>query len=46
MLGSFTGPVDGKPMELALSDYSATVDERRFDLPAGAGVVDRRPGGS
>ncbi|MBQ1018509.1 hypothetical protein KBX71_11645 [Micromonospora sp. D93] len=46
VLGTFTGPVDGKPMELALSDYSATVDEKAFDPPAGAGLVDRRPGGS
>ncbi|MET8088929.1 hypothetical protein [Micromonospora sp. NPDC005220] len=46
VLGSFTGPVDGKPMELALSDYSTTVDENAFDPPAGAGVIDRRPGGS
>ncbi|MBQ1032520.1 hypothetical protein ABZ388_14365 [Micromonospora parva] len=46
VLGSFTGPVDGKPVELALSDYSATVDEDAFEPPAGAGVVDRRPGGS
>ena len=45
VLGSFTGAVDGKPMELALSSYSATVDEGAFDLPAGADVVDRRPGG-
>ncbi|MBQ1013248.1 hypothetical protein KBX53_20285 [Micromonospora sp. M51] len=46
VLGSFTGPGDGKPVELALSDYSATVDEDAFEPPAGAGVVDRRPGGS
>ncbi|GLZ57465.1 hypothetical protein [Micromonospora sp. NBRC 107095] len=46
VLGSFTGPVDGKPVELALSDYSTTVDEAAFEPPAGAGVVDRRPGGS
>ncbi|MGI5525517.1 hypothetical protein ACQEUX_31875 [Micromonospora sp. CA-259024] len=46
VLGSFTGPVDGKPMELALSHYSTTVDTSAFDPPAGAGVVDRRPGGS
>ncbi|MFF0150425.1 hypothetical protein [Micromonospora sp. NPDC005203] len=46
VLGSFTGPVDGKPVDLALSRYSATVDTGAFDPPAGAGVVDRRPGGS
>ncbi|RAN98717.1 hypothetical protein [Micromonospora saelicesensis] len=46
VLGSFTGPVDGKPMELALSSYTATVDEGAFEPPADADVVDRRPGGS
>ncbi|WP_410809791.1 hypothetical protein [Micromonospora sp. 067-2] len=46
VLGSFVGPVDGKPMELALSRYSPTVPTDAFDPPAGAGVVDRRPGGS
>ncbi|MEV0212778.1 hypothetical protein [Micromonospora sp. NPDC050695] len=44
VLGSFTGPVDGKPMELALSRYSETVQQDAFDPPAGANVVDRRPG--
>ncbi|MFI6261946.1 hypothetical protein [Micromonospora sp. NPDC051006] len=42
VLGSFTGDVDGKPMELTLSRYSDTVDGAAFDLPSGAGVVDRR----
>ncbi|MGC4819387.1 hypothetical protein [Micromonospora sp. DT63] len=46
VLGSFLGAVDGKPMELALSSYSETVETNAFDPPAGAGVVDRRPGGS
>ncbi|MFG1881852.1 hypothetical protein [Micromonospora sp. NPDC049102] len=46
VLGSFLGSVDGKPMELALSDYSETVEKDAFDPPAGAGVVDNRPGGS
>ncbi|MGV9211320.1 hypothetical protein ACTFTM_05590 [Micromonospora sp. RB23] len=46
VLGSFLGSVDGKPMELALSDYSETVEKNAFDPPAGAGVVDNRPGGS
>ncbi|MFC3504377.1 hypothetical protein ACFOOK_25880 [Micromonospora krabiensis] len=41
-LGSFTGQVDGTPMELTLSRYSETVDWTAFDLPRGAGVVDRR----
>ncbi|MEU4639056.1 hypothetical protein [Micromonospora sp. NPDC023814] len=41
-LGSFTGQVDGKPVELALHRYRETVDATAFDLPSGAGVVDRR----
>ncbi|MFG3697402.1 hypothetical protein ACGF5C_05695 [Micromonospora sp. NPDC047620] len=41
-LGSFTGKVDGKPVELALHRYRETVDATAFDLPSGAGVVDRR----
>lgn len=44
-LGSFTGQVDGKPVELALTRYQETVDNRTFELPPGAGVVDRRPAG-
>ncbi|MGW3601350.1 MULTISPECIES: hypothetical protein [unclassified Micromonospora] len=46
VLGSFTGAVDGKPMELALSSYSETVAKDAFDPPANASVVDQRPGGS
>ncbi|MEU0547406.1 hypothetical protein [Micromonospora sp. NPDC005979] len=46
VLGSFLGSVDGKPMELALSDYSESVEKDAFDPPAGAGVLDNRPGGS
>ncbi|WBB64963.1 hypothetical protein [Micromonospora sp. WMMD812] len=42
VLGSFTGQVDGKAMDLALSRYSETVDGAAFELPPGAGVVDRR----
>ncbi|SCE87974.1 hypothetical protein GA0070558_111131 [Micromonospora haikouensis] len=44
VLGSFTGEVDGTPMELALDRYTDTVDGASFELPAGAGVVDRRTG--
>ncbi|MBX7269123.1 hypothetical protein KIF24_25930 [Micromonospora sp. Llam7] len=44
-LGSFTGQLDGQPVELALSRYAEQVDGAVFDLPAGAGVVDRRPAG-
>ncbi|MGW4500837.1 hypothetical protein ACWENR_19760 [Micromonospora sp. NPDC004336] len=43
VLGSFTGQVDGRPVELALTRYREAVDGEAFELPAGAGVVDRRP---
>jgi hypothetical protein len=43
VLGSFTGALDGKPTELALSSIRDSVDNAAFDLPSGAGVVDRRP---
>lgn len=46
VLGSFTGEVDGKPVELALSRYRETADGAAFELPAGASVVDRRPDAS
>jgi hypothetical protein len=42
-LGSFTGAVDGVDVDLALSRYRDAVESTAFDLPAGAGVVDRRP---
>lgn len=42
-LGSFTGSVDGRPMEQVLSRYRETVDATAFDPPSGAGLVDRRP---
>lgn len=44
-LGSFTGQVDGQPVELALSRYRDQVDGGAFDLPANADVVDRRTEG-
>ncbi|QOC93635.1 hypothetical protein [Micromonospora craniellae] len=43
VLGSFTGQVDGVPVELALSRYQEQVDGAAFELPPGAGVVDHRP---
>ncbi|MFF3866925.1 hypothetical protein [Micromonospora sp. NPDC001898] len=46
VLGSFTGNLDGRPTELALTRYSDTVDGASFELPAGAVVVDRRSAGS
>ncbi|MEH1167608.1 hypothetical protein V6V47_19705 [Micromonospora sp. CPCC 205539] len=45
VLGSFTGSVDGEPVEVALSRYSDSVPSSAFDVPAGASVVDNRPGG-
>ncbi|MFC4148325.1 hypothetical protein ACFO0M_18895 [Micromonospora mangrovi] len=42
VLGSFTGTLDGRPEELALTSYTDTVDPRAFQPPPGAGVVDRR----
>ncbi|MET8906819.1 hypothetical protein [Micromonospora sp. NPDC004551] len=42
VLGSFTGTLDGKPAEVTLSRYTDTVESAAFDVPAGAGVVDRR----
>lgn len=42
VLGSFTGQVDGKPVEVTLSRYSETIDNSAFELPPGAGVIDRR----
>ncbi|MGN9764566.1 hypothetical protein ACTMS2_05300 [Micromonospora sp. SD12] len=46
VLGSFTGRVDGRQVELALNRYRETVDGAAFDLPPDAGVVDRRPASS
>ncbi|MFG3686273.1 hypothetical protein [Micromonospora sp. NPDC047740] len=42
VLASFTGALDGKPAEITLSRYTDTVEAASFDVPAGAGVVDRR----
>ncbi|MEO3775306.1 hypothetical protein ABGB16_00340 [Micromonospora sp. B11E3] len=41
-LGSFTGELDGSPVELALTRWSEQIDGASFELPPGAGVVDRR----
>ncbi|MEH0938901.1 hypothetical protein [Micromonospora psammae] len=43
VLGSFTGELGGRPTELALRRYTDTVGAAAFDVPSGAGVVDRRP---
>ncbi len=45
-LASFTGQVDGKPVDLALTRYRESVESTAFDPPPGAGMVDRRPAGS
>jgi hypothetical protein len=42
VLGSFTGTVDGTPVELAMTRFSDTTDGVTFDPPAGAKVIDRR----
>ncbi|MGC4804389.1 hypothetical protein [Micromonospora sp. DT233] len=46
VLGSFAGRLDGAAMELALTSYTDTVDGASFEVPAGAGIVDRRPTGT
>jgi hypothetical protein len=46
VLGSFAGTLDGKPAEVTLSRYTDTVESAAFDVPAGAGVVDRRQSAS
>jgi hypothetical protein len=44
VLGSFTGSVDGTAFDVSLVRFQETVAEDAFDLPAGAHVVDQRPG--
>ena len=41
-LGSFAGSVDGADLDVAMSRYRDAVESTAFDLPPGAGVVDRR----
>ena len=45
VLGSFRGVLDGHQVDIAMSRYRNQVDSSAFDLPSGAGVVDRRGGG-
>ncbi|WP_327022705.1 hypothetical protein [Micromonospora sp. NBC_01739] len=45
-LGSFTGRIDGEPVEVAMSRFREQVDGAAFELPKGAGIVDRRQSGS
>ncbi|TDB72713.1 hypothetical protein [Micromonospora sp. KC723] len=42
VLGSFTGTLDGRAADVTLSRLSTAVDAAAFELPPGAGVVDRR----
>ncbi|MFC7544862.1 hypothetical protein [Plantactinospora sp. GCM10030261] len=42
ILGSFRGSLDGKEVDTALTRYRDAVDGTAFDMPEGAGVVDRR----
>ncbi|MEE6263361.1 hypothetical protein [Plantactinospora sonchi] len=42
-LGSFTGTVDGADLEVTMSRYREAVETGVFEMPVGAGVVDRRP---
>lgn len=44
VLGSFTGTVEGKPVELAMSRLRDAVEPGAFDVPTDATVVDRRTG--
>jgi len=41
-LGRFTGTLDGRQVDMALSRYRTEVDDSVFDLPSGAAVVDQR----
>jgi hypothetical protein len=42
VLGSFTGTLDGKQMDVAMTDFSPRVAAGDFQTPAGATTVDRR----
>lgn len=42
VIGSFTGVLDGHAIDSAMTRYRDGVDRTAFDLPAGAGVIDRR----
>ena len=43
VLGSFTGTLDGKPMDLAMTEFSSRVAADTFTTPSNATTVDRRP---
>jgi hypothetical protein len=42
VLGSFTGTLDGRPMDVAMTQFSSRVTADAFLTPAGATTVDRR----
>ncbi|HET6211493.1 MAG TPA: hypothetical protein VFE14_01335 [Micromonosporaceae bacterium] len=44
VIGSFTGIVNGNPVELAMAAYRGSVAADAFDPPAGATIVDTRGG--
>jgi hypothetical protein len=43
LMGSFTGVVNGAPIEVSLDRYEQTLPADAFDLPPGARIADRRP---
>jgi len=42
VLGSFTGTLDGKPMDVAMTQFSSRIAADLFQTPVGATTVDRR----
>jgi hypothetical protein len=44
VLGSFVGTVNSTRIEVSLTRFEETVPENAFDAPAGARIVDHRPG--
>jgi hypothetical protein len=42
VLGSFAGTLDGRPMDVAMTQFSSRVGADAFRTPAGATTVDRR----
>jgi hypothetical protein len=42
VLGSFTGTLDGKPIDLAMTEFSSRVLPDAFQAPPGATTMDRR----
>ncbi|MBO0870334.1 MAG: hypothetical protein J2P15_17405 [Micromonosporaceae bacterium] len=45
LLGTFTGEVSGRPVDISLDRYSQAVAPDAFDLPTHVRIVDRRPPG-